>query len=279
MASRKVKPGPNQELLLSEFEPRIPTDTSEWPARAQQAAYRRFKRVGAYALTSRTKGFRQAVRNLWIPYSAGENTDVTSVPEVKIVQDRYAAKQRVFDKYDETDIDPRRLRKWANFSAHATERQARTRFREYRQDARKQRVFLAGALAQPELTYSRDSIMANDFTLGALQLYLINLKSFNGQAGESGAAARRKWVQRRWTNVMARERQEAQAFLDSQISDEFHKLYDEAFFNSWCREQYWAAVQQDHELYLKAMRQQPPPLLEVPLRVYEQGGLFIEDDE
>lgn len=262
----------SQEQLFIDFKTFIPNDRSLWPQKSVEAASNRKARIGKYALHPRNKGFRSVIRNMWIPYSAGENSTVILLPEPRIVRDKYFAKQRVIDKYAESDKSPEIVGLWAHFSAIATERRLRSKFRSYQINAAVQTLKLNEAVDVNNNEYSRSSIEESDLAIDALCWYLVNLKAYGGRDSEGEPKDSRRWVQERWTNVVKREKGEAQGYLDELNTLDFCKLYEEAFYNNWCRSKYWREVDMEYKNNLKRLRLIPPDYLETPLEVYEAEG-------
>jgi hypothetical protein len=258
-----------QDKLFLDFEPVIPINSEDYPERAQAAAIRRARRVGSYTLSKRVKGFSTSVKNLWIPYSAGENTIVTSVPEPKIVRDKYNARKRIIEKFKDEDIDSKKINAWANFSAYNTEIIARSKFMNFQFDALQQMTNLGTALSEEERRYSRESILENEIALDALSWYLVNLKSFSGVDDNGHVTTSRKWVQKNWTKILRVEKDKAINFINEQNNESLYNLYEESYFNNWCRNKFWAEVQNEHKNYLRKNRNIEPEYIEVPIEVYE----------
>jgi len=279
MPRRKAGPGDGQEKFLLEFTPNIPVNEADFPWRAAEAAQRRKKRVGQYALGALTKGFQTRVNGLWIPASRSENSAVTSLPQVKVKKEKYYARQRIMAKFATQGISPQLIESWTQYSLSLSEERLFGKYSNYQLDARKQRVFLSTALMQPELSYSREGIMGSQLAYNALLWYLITLKAFASNQPDGSSKDKRRWILPAWQHVVAQEQAEASGFLDGQTDESFYHFYDEAYFNSWSREKYWAAVQAEHQQYLQAIKSQEPPVLIVPLDVYEQDGDTSYDND
>ena len=199
----------DQDKLFVDFSTSIPKDDPNHHKRAIEAANRRKKRVGQYALGTRGKGFGKAIKNLWIPYSGSENTAVIHTPEPKIVREKYATERRVIEKYAETDVSQKAVKNWARFASMNTEREMRVKFRGYLSNANEQLSHLSDALEDADRTYTFRSIKGSELAIGGISRYLISLKSFSGLDENNNLLVKRRWIQDRWTTVMKEEKEEA----------------------------------------------------------------------
>lgn len=263
----------NQSKLLLDFETRIPRRQDEIANQARLAAIRRSKRVGRYALSKRVKGFNQAIDNLWIPYSEGENTSVIHAPEPKIAKDKYQAKKRVEEKYKDSEVSKKSVRAWANFAASNSEKAARERLKGYKLNANLQIRNLAGAFIDRDLNYTESSISESELAIDGISWYLISLKSFGGKDEDGQEFVKRRWVQPRWTKVVKEEKDRAEEFISNMNNEELFLTFEEAYYNNWCRRAYWQAVEDDYRAHLKEISNQEPERVEVPLEAY-QGYYF-----
>lgn len=259
----------NQDKLFVDFETRIPTDVSLYPKKAKEASRRRAKRIGAYALSPRAKGFNKAISNLWIPYSQGESTTVVYAPEPKIIQDKRMAEQRVIEKYEGSEISEKSIKAWGRFAAYNTEYGLRNKFQGYKEHAQKQIDNLSTAFKNKNQEYDYSSITESEVAIEALGWYLISLKSFAGRDDDGNLLLKRKWVQPRWTKVVAEEMSKANDYIEAQNNEDLFLLYEEAYFNNWARSEYWLNVQREHRKYVLSIQNQEPEYVEVPLEAYE----------
>lgn len=258
----------NQSKLFFEFETVMPRDESELNILANKAAYRRNKRVGALALTDSVKGFRSKEK-LWVPYSAGESSTVIYAPEPRVERDKRMAKQRVIDKYKDTDITPKEYMNWARFSSISTEQSLRTKFNGYKTNASEQIRNLSTALQGEERCYDEESISKSEIAVRALSWYYINLKSYSGRDNDGNIVSKRRWIQPRWTNVVNIEMEYAQEYIDNLGNEDLILFYQEAYLSNWKRRSYWQEVQDEHNKFVKARRSNEPIWEEVPLEAYE----------
>ena len=259
------------DKLFVDFSTSIISDDPGNGERAIEAASRRKKRIGQYALGHRGKGFSKAIKNLWIPYSGSENTAVIQAPEPKIIKEKYATEKRVFEKYADTDISPKAVKNWARFAAMSTENQLRKKFRGYLADSNEQILQLSSALDDNEGKYSFDSINSSELALNGISKYLISLKSFSGIDMDGNQLTKRRWIQERWTKVMQEEKTEALDFIEKQNNESLFLLFEEAYFNNWCRHNYWRNVEVDYRNYRNKIRNIEPDYIEVPLEAYDDS--------
>jgi hypothetical protein len=265
-----------QDKLFFDFPRVIPKNVAGYPFKSLEASKRRRKRNDEYGIGARGKGFLKATKNLWIPYSAGENSTVVNVPEPKIVRDKYIIKKRLEEKYEDSELSPTTIKNWAHFCAIGTEKALRIKFRNYQIDALQQMFYLSQALDVENRSYSKESIMENDLAINGLKWYLVMLKSFSGKTDDGSSLAVRKWVQPRWTKVVDKEMNLANNYLDSLNNEELFLIYEESFYNNWCRQIYWGEVNTEHKKYLRKTNNIEPDYVEVPIEVYE-NDLFGQE--
>ena len=233
--------------------------------RAKEAARNRKKRTGYLATTKRTTGFDKRVKNLWVPQTAGENTIVVKTPEPHARETKLHAKERVKEKYSETDVAESLVRHWASFSSMGAETKLRGKYNEYLIDSLRKKAELLKGL-NPDRTYSRDSLTSSDLAVNALTMYVVNLASFVGE--NSNENGKRVWIQENWTHKMAQAKDQAQEYLHTLTETNLLGIYDEAVQNYWSRELFWRDVQQKHQDHLKQNRVTEPQYEQVPLRAY-----------
>lgn len=261
----------DQDKLFVDFTTSIPKDDPNHHKRAIEAANRRKKRVGQYALGTRGKGFGKAIKNLWIPYSGSENTAVIHTPEPKIVREKYATERRVIEKYAETDVSQKAVKNWARFASMNTEREMRVKFRGYLSNANEQLSHLSDALEDADRTYTFRSIKGSELAIGGISRYLISLKSFSGLDENNNLLVKRRWIQDRWTTVMKEEKEEALNYIEDQNNESLFLLYEEAYFNNWCRQKYWHSVEVDYRNFIGKKRNVEPDFIEIPIEAYNES--------
>ena len=267
----------NQDKLFVDFSTSIDRTDPKLNQRALEAASRRKKRIGQYALGMRGKGFSKSIKNLWIPYSGTENTAVIQAPEPKIVREKYATERRVKEKYADTDVSGKAVKNWARFASMNTEQELRKKFRSFLFDSNYQIANLSDALSKDDSSYSFDSITGSDLAIGAMSKYLISLKSFAGIDENGEFLVKRRWIQERWTKVMAEEKNEAINYIEKQNNESLFYIYEEAYFNNWCRQKYWANVEIDYRNYVNKARNIEPEIIEVPLEAYEDSPYLWDE--
>lgn len=256
MAKKKYRAGEGQRAF--EFEPlSIPAeyDVDE----AKLAATRRFKRIGELALAKDvTSGFRKKTGGLWIPFSQAENTAIVSPPNAQLIKERIMAKQRVKEKYQNTDVNYAKVERWASYAAQQTLKERRSKFRSYHEQATQHLVGLETGL-NDNRTYSADSITNGRWAIHWLKEYVIALKAFNNH----------KWVQPHWNHKRAQEMEWAGNYVGKLNDDQLTEHYDEAVWNAWSRKNYWKEQTEPIKNYDPGAYDENIPIPEDPEEYYD----------
>lgn len=247
MSKKKFQPGQGQRAF--EFEAlNIPAEYSL--DQAKLAAERRFKRIGELALIKDvTSGFRKKTGGLWIPFSQAENTAIVSPPNAQLIKERIMAKQRVKEKYQDSEISHMRVERWASYAAQQTLKERRSKYQGYHDQAQQHLIGLETGLNNNR-TYSADSIMNGRWAIYWLKEYVIALKAFNTH----------KWIQPHWTHKRAEEMEWADSYVGKLNDDQLTEHYDEAVWNAWSRNNYWQEQTRSLDVYdpTQEPSQQPP---------------------
>lgn len=263
---RRAKTKTGQQELLLDFDPVVPQRFS--PEQAQAAAERRKGRKDELALNKRTAGFMKQVGNRFIPYSKGES-DLVLQRATKIRNSRYQAKERVREKYKDTDVPEDKVARWAGFAASNAEADVLKHARRYQEDARRGFVRLCSGLASESLEFTTDSVFGSSEATDELYRYVYTLKIFVGfdEENPEEPVVRRKFVQDRWTRKKEQQRAWAEGYVAGLTEAEKLKLFDEALHNAWSRDEYWrqqlGEYSTRHRFGLRV-----EPVYDVPIEAY-----------
>jgi len=205
---------------------------------AREAAEHRRRRKGELALSKRTQGFRSKTQNLWVPHSGIESSSAVKHPFAYVLQSKLFIREKVNEKYRDSEISPERVKLWAFFASKRNERELWDKYKKFSIDARESWLRLHWALG-PEGEVERDVIEENDLAYGALKQYLVCLRVFVGQDDTLDKRGRRIWPQERHHARMARLLGWAATYLDALPAYEFDETFKEAYYSERSRYMYW----------------------------------------
>lgn len=209
---------------------------------AKEAALHRIHRRGELALSHRTQGFRRRT-NLWIPYTGLENRAVTATPILVLRDAEHFARQRVIEKYKDTDVPDYKYMAWAAYARRMAGKQSVESFNRLRTAARENYRRINVGLG-PNGEIERDRVEATPWALGTVASYLVSLRVFVGSDEEVlGKGDRRKWSQANWKNINAARLAYAREFLDAMPDWDFDLTVKEAYWAERSRYEYWSRME------------------------------------
>lgn len=258
----------HQELLRFDGPMTIPTGSYN-RREAKEAALHRKGRKGELELTARTKGFQSRTDGLWIPHSGLENSAVVKLPLVFLTDAQRYAKERVIEKYEESDIPHARVLAWAFFARQMAGREMIQRFDHFRIEAQENHRRIRAGLG-PEGEIERDRIEASAFAVGGLLRYLMSLRSFIGTPDVLGKGERRKWPQKHHHKQYARRQEQAREFLGAMPDWDFDLTVKEAYWAERSRYEYWTRMENLRRAMGKAaQRDLNANTTDIPVEAYE----------
>lgn len=209
---------------------------------AKEAALHRTHRRGELALTPRTQGFRRQT-NLWVPHTGFENRAVIATPTLVLRDAQYYARQRVIEKYEDTDIPDYRYMVWAAFARMMAGKKSVQTFDQLRTAARENYRRINVGLG-PNGEIERDRVEATPWAIGTVAVYLASLRVFVGSDEEVlGKGDRRKWSQANWKNINAARLAHAHEFLNAMPDWDFDLTVKEAYWAERSRYEYWSRME------------------------------------
>lgn len=236
---------------------------------AKEAALHRKGREGELALSVRTKGFRERTDNLWLPHSGLENSAVVKLPLIFLTDAQRYARDRVIEKYADSDIPDTRVLAWAFFARQMAGREILQRFDRFRIQAQENHRKIRVGLG-PEGEIERDRIESSTVAIDGLVLYLMSLRSFVGTPDVLGKNERRKWPQKHHHKQYARRQEQAREFLDAMPDWDFDLTVKEAYWAERSRYEYWTRMENLRRAMAKAsQRALNAETIDVPLEAYD----------
>lgn len=253
---------------------------------AKEAALHRIHRRGELALTPRTQGFRRQT-NLWVPHTGFENRAVIYTP-TRILRDaEHYARQRVVEKYEDTDVPDYRFMAWAAYARRMAGKKSVETFDRLRTAARENYRRINTGFG-PNGEIERDRVETTSWAIGTVAVYLASLRVFVGSDAEVlGKGDRRKWSQANWKNINAERLAHAREVLDAMPDWDFDLTVKEAYWAERSRYEYWTRMENLRRAMGKAaQRDLNAEPIKVPIEAYDDdprayaenylGGEFID---
>lgn len=236
---------------------------------AKEAALHRKGREGELALSVRTKGFQSRTDGLWVPHSGLENSAVVKLPLVFLMDAQRYAKDRVIEKYNDSDIPIGRVLAWAFFARQMAGREMIQQFDRFRTRARENHRRIRSGLG-PEGEIERDRVEASAYAVDGLTRYLMSLRSFVGAEDVLGKYERRKWPQKHHHKQYAKRQEQAQDFLDGMPDWDFDLTVKEAYWAERSRYEYWTRMENLRRAMGKATQQKlNAETVSIPIEAYD----------
>jgi hypothetical protein len=284
MAGRKPKRITAGQELIS-FDGPLTINTQGYDTvQAKQAALHRHRRKGELALTPRTRGFLGMVSSLWVPHSGTENSAVVAFPENYVRQNKLLIRDKVIEKYKDSDKSLQQIMLWAYFASHQVGKELRQKFDAYIFDGREGYLRIHAGLG-PDGEIVRERIEEHEVAHRGIKSYLIHLQAFVGAPEVLGKGERRKWPQERHHKDYAQRLEWAGNYLDRLPEYEFAETVKEAYYSERSRHEFWTFVRNTHVEYLKDMhrRQMVAASIPLPIEAYDNhpraDGLNYIDNE
>lgn len=246
-----VKPGPGQERFNYNGPPNINFLVYDLD-QAKKAVQHRAKRKDVLVNTERTKGFKARTRNLWVPHNGTESSAVVTIPRVYAMQHAMLIRDKVYEKYEDSDVSKERIKLWAWFARNRANKELWDKFRGYNTDAHESWLRIHWSML-PDGEINRGRIEANQMAYGAIKRYIICLQSYVGPPIVKGEApvgpselldvgGHRKWPQEHHKHKFAARLGWAATYLDSLPEHEFVETVREAYWSERSRDLYWAGI-------------------------------------
>lgn len=242
MYMKKVVSGinPHQEMFRLEEPLQISRkyDLDE----AKEMARHRLKRIGEYALTEPTRGFRYAVQGLFVPHSQGENMAVVRYPERYAQQSADIVRRNVFDKYTDPNgdftISLALIGLRAQFASVKQRRAMAMKYHDWKMNGTDKRLAMNAGLTFDGYI-SRPEVETNEKILGSISYYLADLRSYIAHPDTTVQYNKRHWIHDGSTRIHDRHRDWTKDFLKKQNDWELERWFAESWYNHASRALYW----------------------------------------
>ncbi|MFZ2126418.1 MAG: hypothetical protein WAV04_02800 [Candidatus Microsaccharimonas sp.] len=241
---RTLRSGTTGSQEMFEFDGRLRVSREFSSDQAGQMAIHRAHRVGEFALTEATRGFRRRVAGLWVPHSATENNAITTNPEGYMNRSAELIKDKVFEKYlndnGEYSVAETRLAIWAQFAANGQRSAIANKYESWRVDGKNKAVTMNPGFST-EGYVDRAFVESSPVVMGSIAAYMADLKSYIGHP-DMMHHLKRTWIQDGHRLKKEEHLERTQQFLRKEPDWEFDRWFAESYYNHRSRAKFWYGV-------------------------------------